>query len=92
MGFDLRTPWQDLPAKVRKAVMGGAPTKVRVQYRNRFGRVRTYDAKFEGVMSFLKRRLDQTESESQKERYQGYMRRCRAMAATAPGSSRKFSP
>ncbi|WP_407335937.1 excinuclease ABC subunit UvrA [Dietzia kunjamensis] len=74
MGFDLRTPWQDLPAKVRKAVMGGAPTKVRVQYRNRFGRVRTYDAKFEGVMSFLKRRLDQTESESQKERYQGYMR------------------
>ena len=74
LGFDLRTPWQDLPAKVRKAVLGGASTKVRVQYRNRYGRVRTYDAKFEGVMSFLKRRLEQTESESQKERYQGYMR------------------
>ena len=74
MGFDLRTPWQDLPAKVRKAVLGGASTKVRVRYKNRYGRVRTYDAKFEGVMSFLKRRLEQTESESQKERYQGYMR------------------
>ncbi len=74
MEFDLRTPWQDLPAKVRKAVLGGAATKVRVRYRNRFGRVRTYDARFEGVMAFLKRRLDQTESESQKERYQGYMR------------------
>src|SRR5699024_5447417 len=49
-------------------------TKVRVRYRNRFGRVRTYDAKFEGVMAFLKRRLEQTESEWQKERYQGYMR------------------
>ena len=74
LGFDLRTPWQDLPAKVRKAVLGGASTKVRVRYKNRYGRVRTYDAKFEGVMAFLKRRLEQTESESQKERYQGYMR------------------
>src|SRR5699024_7630125 len=82
MEFDLRTPWQDLPAKVRKAVLGGAATKVRVRYRNRFGRVRTYDARFEGGMAFLKRRLDQTASESQKERYQGYMRE-------VPGPSRR---
>ena len=74
LGFDLATPWRDLPAKVRKAVLNGARTTVRVRYRNRFGRVRTYDAKFEGVINYLKRRLDQTESDSQRERMEGYMR------------------
>lgn len=74
MDVSMDTPWNELPEKVRKAVLGGAPIKVRVSFKNRFGRSRSYDAKFEGVMPFLKRRLSQTDSESQKERYEGYMR------------------
>ncbi|MDG3012109.1 excinuclease ABC subunit UvrA [Rhodococcus sp. D2-41] len=72
--FDLETPWKQLPAKVRKAVLEGSPEQVHVKYRNRYGRTRSYYAEFEGVMPFLHRRLEQTESEQMKDRYEGYMR------------------
>ncbi|WP_336671724.1 excinuclease ABC subunit UvrA [Tsukamurella sp. USMM236] len=74
MGFDLDTPWKDLQAKARKAVMEGSEHQVHVKYRNRYGRTRSYYAEFEGVMPFLHRRLESTESEQMKERYEGYMR------------------
>ncbi|KAA0021093.1 excinuclease ABC subunit UvrA [Antrihabitans cavernicola] len=73
-GFSMRTPWQDLPAKARKAVLEGSSDQVHVKYKNRYGRVRSYYADFEGVMPFLHRRLENTESEQMKERYDGYMR------------------
>ncbi|CAM3236329.1 excinuclease ABC subunit UvrA [Tsukamurella hominis] len=74
MGFDLDTPWKDLPTKARKAVIEGSEHQVHVKYRNRYGRTRSYYAEFEGVMPFLHRRLESTESEQMKERYEGYMR------------------
>ncbi len=74
MGFDIDTPWKKLPAKVRKAVLEGSTEQVHVRYKNRYGRVRSYYAEFEGVMPFLHRRMEQTESEQMKERYDGYMR------------------
>ncbi|TWS18480.1 excinuclease ABC subunit UvrA [Tsukamurella asaccharolytica] len=74
MGFDLDTPWKDLPAKARRAVIEGSEHQVHVKYRNRYGRTRSYYAEFEGVMPFLHRRLESTESEQMKERYEGYMR------------------
>ncbi len=74
MGFDINTPWKKLPAKVRKAVLEGSTDQVHVRYKNRYGRVRSYYAEFEGVMPFLHRRLEQTESDQMKERYDGYMR------------------
>jgi excinuclease ABC subunit A len=74
MGFDVRTPWRDLPAKARTAVLEGSEDQVHVSYRNRYGRTRSYYAAFEGVMPFLERRMEQTESEQMKERYDGYMR------------------
>jgi excinuclease ABC subunit A len=45
-----------------------------VRYRNRYGRTRSYNADFEGVMAFLQRRMEQTDSEAMKERYDGFMR------------------
>ncbi len=74
MGFDIDTPWRKLPAKVRRAVLEGSTDQVHVRYKNRYGRVRSYYAEFEGVMPFLHRRLEQTESDQMKERYDGYMR------------------
>jgi excinuclease ABC subunit A len=73
-GFDMDTPWRELPAKARKAVLEGSSDQVHVKYKNRYGRVRSYYADFEGVMPFLQRRMEQTESEQMKERYDGYMR------------------
>ena len=74
MGFDVDTPWRKLPAKARKAILEGCDEQVHVRYRNRYGRTRSYYADFEGVLAFLERKLDQTESELMKERYEGFMR------------------
>ncbi|RVW00535.1 excinuclease ABC subunit UvrA [Rhodococcus spongiicola] len=74
MGFGMDTPWNKLPAKARKAILEGSTEQVHVKYKNRYGRTRSYYAEFEGVMPFLHRRLEQTESEQMKERYDGYMR------------------
>ena len=74
MGFDLDTPWRKLPAKARKAILEGCDEQIHIRYRNRYGRTRSYYADFEGVMAFLHRRLEQTESQQMKERYEGYMR------------------
>ena len=61
-------------AKARKAILEGSDEKVHVRYRNRYGRTRSYHAEFEGVMAFLQRRMEQTDSEQMKERYDGFMR------------------
>ena len=74
VGFQIDTPWRKLDDAARKAVLHGSDDQVHVRYRNRYGRERAYYANFEGVIPFLERRLDQTESDSQRERYEGYMR------------------
>ncbi|WJY72580.1 excinuclease ABC subunit UvrA [Corynebacterium auriscanis] len=74
LDVDLNTPWNQLTKKEQKAVLRGHSTPLNVSYKNRYGRARKYNAPFEGVMPFLSRRLEQTDSESQKERYRSYMR------------------
>ncbi|MET0318585.1 MAG: excinuclease ABC subunit UvrA, partial [Rhodococcus fascians] len=74
LGFDVHTPWRKLPAKARKSILEGCDEQVHVRYKNRYGRTRSYYADFEGVMAFLHRRMEQTESEQMKERYDGFMR------------------
>jgi excinuclease ABC subunit A len=74
LGFSVDTPWNKLPAKARKAILEGCNEQVHVRYRNRYGRTRSYYADFEGVMAFLQRRMEQTDSEQMKERYEGFMR------------------
>lgn len=74
MGFDPTTPFEELTAAQRKALLHGSKHKVTVRYRNRYGRTRQYTAPFEGVMPYLHRKLDTAESESQKDRFQGFMR------------------
>ncbi|GAA4679737.1 excinuclease ABC subunit UvrA [Gordonia humi] len=74
MGFDVDTPWNELPRKARNALLNGSDHQVHVRFKNRYGRVRSYYTEFEGVMAFLSRRADATESEQMKDRYEGYMR------------------
>ncbi|MGI9613423.1 MAG: excinuclease ABC subunit UvrA [Acidimicrobiales bacterium] len=67
--------WSDLSAKHRKLLLnGGTNKRVTVRYKNRYGRVRTYDATFEGVVPYLRRRHSESESDSQREQIEGYMR------------------
>ncbi|MDX3194302.1 excinuclease ABC subunit UvrA [Streptomyces sp. MN03-5084-2B] len=74
IGFRMDTPWRRLPARAQKAVLHGVDEQVHVRYKNRYGRQRSYYAAFEGVIPFLERRQEQTESEYMRERYEGYMR------------------
>ena len=74
MGFDLDTPWEQLPEDVRHAIMYGRDFKVRVSYRNRWGRMREYSTGFEGVVRTLMRRHDETDSDQMKQYYESYMR------------------
>ena len=74
LGFDLNTPFKDLPAKIRAAILDGKDYKVEVSYRNRFGRERRYTSGFEGVKAYIKRKHEETESDFARDRYEQYMR------------------
>ncbi|MDN6016976.1 MAG: excinuclease ABC subunit UvrA, partial [Bifidobacterium mongoliense] len=74
MGFDMATPWRKLPEATRHAIMYGHDFKVKVSYRNRWGRLREYSTGFEGVVRTLMRRHDETDSEQMKQYYESYMR------------------
>ncbi|GAA3689143.1 excinuclease ABC subunit UvrA [Arthrobacter ginkgonis] len=74
LDFSLDTPWGKLPAVARQAILHGKDHKVVVQYRNRFGRERKYSTGFEGVVQYIHRKHEETESENARERYAEYMR------------------
>ena len=74
LGFSMDVPWRALPKRARDAVLYGQDHEVKVRYRNRWGRERTYSTGFEGVISFLERRHAETESEWSKEKYEAFMR------------------
>ncbi len=74
LDFDLDTAWEDLPEKGRKAILEGHPTKVHVQHTNRYGRQRSYYTNFEGVRPYIERRHREAESDTSRERFEGFMR------------------
>lgn len=74
VGFDLNTPWEDLGATAQKSILEGHKTKVHVVTRNRYGRERAYWAEFEGVRTYIERRHREAESDTSRERFEGFMR------------------
>src|SRR6478609_2778280 len=74
LGFDLNTPWEDLSTKSQQSVLDGHSTKVHVVTRNRYGRQRAYYAEFEGVRPYIERRHREAESDTSRERFEGFMR------------------
>jgi excinuclease ABC subunit A len=73
-GFSLDTPWSKLKAKDRKLVLYGAGTRqVHVKYRNRFGRSRSYQTQYEGIVPWLQRRHGEAESDWSREQIEQYM-------------------
>ena len=69
-------PWEKLSKKQRDLLLHGRGVKGRVQvrYKNRYGRTRTYQARYEGVIPYLMRRHDEAESDATREQIEGYMR------------------
>ena len=75
-GIDPDKPFAKLTKKHQNLLLNGvgATGRVQVRYRNRYGRQRSYDAKFEGLVPWLQRRHSDSESDSQREQIEGYMR------------------
>ena len=76
-GIPTDKPWGALTDRQRDLMLyaKGVRGKVQVRYQNRFGRRRTYQARFEGVVPHLMRRHNESESDSARENIEGYMRR-----------------
>jgi excinuclease ABC subunit A len=73
-GIDIDTPWQDLPAEHRELLLKGTgDERHTVSYRNRFGRRRVYTVRFDGMLSSLERRYENTDSENTRDRIEGLM-------------------
>ena len=79
-GIDLDTPWRRLPKAQREILTYGSSEQIFVRYKNRYGRQRSYHTTFEGVVNNVERRHQETDSESQRERLEQFMREipCRA--------------
>ncbi|WP_107705469.1 excinuclease ABC subunit UvrA [Nocardioides allogilvus] len=74
LGFDLNTPWEKLTPLARTSILEGHKTKVHVVTTNRYGRQRAYYAAFEGVRPYIERRHKEAESDTSRERFEGFMR------------------
>ena len=73
-GIDIDVPWQDLSQRDRDLLLQGTGSERHtVSYRNRFGRRRTYTVRFEGMLSSLERRYENTDSDNTRERIEGLM-------------------
>jgi excinuclease ABC subunit A len=84
-GFDLDTPWDELPEAARAAVLHGTGDRVHVSYRTRAGRERSYWVTFEGVLPWIERRHAEAETDGARESYEGFMR---AVPCPACGGAR----
>jgi excinuclease ABC subunit A len=72
--IDVERPWRKLTAKQRDIFLYGTDgERVDVRYRNRYGRERSYAARFEGIVHNLERRYRETDSDFQRERIEEYM-------------------
>jgi excinuclease ABC subunit A len=79
-GFSTKAPWRKLSKEAREAILYGSDREIHVSYRNRYGRARSYFTTYEGVIPVVERRYRDSESDSQRERLEQFMREvaCRA--------------
>lgn len=71
--FDLDTPYEELPEKIRHVIMHGTDGRVvQVHYQGQRGSG-VYDVAFEGVIRNVQRRYRETHSDSTKREYESFM-------------------
>jgi excinuclease ABC subunit A len=74
-GFSSKMPWHKLRKADQKVLLYGSGTKqIHVSYKNRYGRTRSYQTHYEGVVPYLQRRHSEAESDHMRETIEGYMR------------------
>ncbi|MGW1994746.1 excinuclease ABC subunit UvrA [Embleya sp. NPDC001921] len=74
MGFRTDIAWDGLPQRAKKALLNGHKTQIHVKYKNRYGRERSYYTSFEGALPYIVRRHSEAETDTSRERFEGFMR------------------
>jgi excinuclease ABC subunit A len=76
----LDTPWKKLGKRAREILLYGSEEEIFVRYKNRYNRQRSYHTTYEGVVWNIERRHDETDSDSQRDKLEQFMREipCRA--------------
>lgn len=73
-GIDMNTPFEDLPEEHREIVLRGSAGEVfHFHYENDFGGVRDVEVPFEGVLTNIKRRYHETNSDFTRDQMRLYM-------------------
>jgi excinuclease ABC subunit A len=74
-GFDLKTSLGKYPTEIFDLIFYGknAKSSYRIQYKNKQGQLRDYDAKYEGVVKELERRYTETTSNYVRQETEKYM-------------------
>jgi len=71
--FSLDTPWKKISAKAKDAILNGYEYEIKMKYKGRYG-ARNYTTGFEGVVPFIHRRHEETDSDYSRDKYEAYMR------------------
>ena len=72
--FELDTPFQDYPDKIKDVIINGTRGReIKVHYKGQRGEG-IYDVAFEGLVKNVERRYRETGSESSKQEYESFMR------------------
>lgn len=72
-GIDMDTPFEALPLEHQEIVLNGTSEPFHFHYENDFGGVRDVETSFEGVMTNIKRRYHDTNSDFTREQMRLYM-------------------
>ena len=71
--FSLDAPWKKISAKAKDAILNGYEYEIKMKYKGRYG-ARNYTTGFEGVVPFIHRRHEETDSDYSRDKYEAYMR------------------
>ncbi len=71
--IDLNTPWQDLPAAVKKGLLHGAPGRTFTYQYDSERWHGSYESSWSGVLKYVEKRYRETASDSVREQLEAYM-------------------
>ena len=72
--FDVESPWQELPDKIRQIILYGSGSEsIKFSYHNERGRSVTREHPFEGIIRNMERRYRETESNAVREELARYI-------------------
>ncbi len=72
--FSLKTPWNKLPKKIKDAVLYGNNFEVEVRWRSKYGREMRYTSGFEGVLPYVERRYQESDSDWARGKWSEFLR------------------